>query len=244
MNLLTNSEVYFNAARKMGLNPKWETDYGLLSFLSGGKKNFIFFSRTSLNNQVSANLALNKHLTRVVAGQIGSPNIPYCFPQTKKELEVFFNKHKAIIGKPTLGALSRGVQLIKERRDLLKYDFSDRIYEKFIIGVEYRFLVLMGDVIACQKKPLKKRDGKSWDLKYIGLEKSKWDSDMVDLSLQIAGALNLNWCAVDLIIDKRKKVWLLEVNGAPGIVHMHHPNEGKPFDVASKVINAIIEMEE
>ena len=239
---LQSSNLYFNAAKRMGLDPKWETDYGLMSFISGGKKNFIFFSKTPLNNQMSADLARNKHFTRVIAEQVGLPNIPYCFPSEEKELKLFFNNNKPIIGKPTLGTLSRGVQLIREHSQLFRLDFSDRIYEKYIDGVEYRFLVLMGKVIACQKKPLKLKDGKSWDLKYISLKKDEWSVNMINLSIQAAKALNLNWCAVDLIKDQFKKNWLLEVNSRPGIVHMHHPDNGEPFDIASKVIKAIIEV--
>lgn len=235
----TNSDIYFKAIKKIGLKPKWETDYGLLSFSYQKKKNYIFLSKTSLNNQMNAALACNKHFTRILAGQAGLPNIAYCFPSTKKELEFFFNKHKVIIGKPTLGTLSKGVQLIKTKKALYKFDFSDRIYEKYINGIEYRCLVLMQKVIACQKKPLKSKKNKSWDLQYIGLEKKELNQNMIDMSLRAAKIVGLNWCSVDFIMDK-SKTWLLEINSAPGIVHMHYPDAGKSFDIATKVIKAIL----
>jgi len=239
---LLSSQLLFNEAQKLGLQPKWETEYGLFSVKlpSSSSREFFFHSNLNLNGELSRMLVKNKHFTRLILEKNGFENIPYLLPSSKKELEHFFEQHQPIICKPLLGQRSRSISLISTKRELSHCSLKMTFFEKFIKGDECRYLILNNRVIAVQKKRLAPTSSNPWNLHYIGLEKIDWDRQLVKQSLSIAKLFKLEWVAVDYILDKQNKAWVLEVNSAPGIVKMHQPDEGVKTNVAKLIWKLMI----
>ena len=226
----------------MGLDPKWETDYGLFSVKLPhlNHRQFFFHTNFNLNGELSRILVKNKHFTRLILEKNGFENIPYLLPSNQVELEHFFDDNQPIICKPLLGQQSRKIKLIKMRNQLAECSLEMTFFEKFIAGDEYRYLVLRNEVIAVQRKKLAPAPNNPWNLYYIGLPKSDWDQQLVQRSIKIAKLFKLKWVAVDYILDEEDLAWVLEVNSAPGIVKIHNPDKGEKTNAARLIWQSLI----
>ena len=112
-------------------------------------------------------------------------------------------------------------------------------FEKFIQGEEHRYLILNNQVIAVQKKLLQPTKTNPWQLHYTGLSRQAWRQDLVDESLKIAQIFELNWVAVDFMVDEQEKALVLEFNSSPGIVKIHQPDAGVKTNVAKLIWQAV-----
>lgn len=240
---LLSSQILFNEAKKLGLDPKWEADYGLfsVSFNHSSKREFFFHSNLNLNGELSRILVKNKHFTRIILEKNGFENIPYLLPNSLNQLKEFFEQHQPLICKPLLGQKSKRVYLIKTVERLKKCSLKMNFFEKYIDGEECRYLILQNQVIAVQRKQLSPTKKHPWNLRYIGIEQSHWDNELVEKSLRIAKIFNLRWVAVDFILDVNEKAWVLEVNSSPGIVKIHNPDEGIKVNAAELIWKVLIE---
>jgi D-alanine-D-alanine ligase-like ATP-grasp enzyme len=247
--VVTSSQILFAEAQKLDLNPRWETDYGLFSVElpnPQAKKNtsttrqFFFHTNLNLNGERARFLSKNKHFTRLVLAEAGFKNIPFCLPASRLELEKFFDKHQPIICKPLLGQQSKSIKLISTKNQLNDCSLHLTFFEKFIKGVEYRCLILQNEVIAVQRKELKTTKKSPWQLFYINLKSEKWDKKLMTEAKKIAQVFNLNWAGIDFIVEADGSFWILEVNSAPGIVKIHHPDEGAGVNAANKVWKAVM----
>ncbi len=238
---LLSSQLLFDEAKKIGLDPKWETDYGLfsVSLNNSPKREFFFHSNLNLNGELSRILVKNKHFTRLILEKNNFVNIPYILPRSSEKLQDFFEQYQPIICKPLLGQKSKRVYLIKTVERLQKCSLKMNFFEKYIDGEECRYLILQNQVIAVQRKKLSPTKKYPWNLHYIGVEKLHWNNDLVEESLRIANIFNLRWAAVDFIIDAAGKAWVLEVNSSPGIVKIHNPDEGVRVNAAELIWKAI-----
>ncbi len=240
---LQSSQLLFDQAKVMGLQPQWETDYGLFSVMAPSqgtsKRQYFFHANLNLNGELSRALVKNKHFTRLILEKNGFENIPYILPTSLEQLANFFDEHQPIICKPLLGQQSRDIYLIKTKQQLKQCSLAMNFFEKYVAGEEHRYLVLKGKVIAVQKKVLQPTKNEPWKLFYTGLEKQNWNRELAKLALQIAQLFQLSWAGVDFIIDQQGKGWILEVNSAPGIVKIHNPNAGVPVNAAKLIWQAI-----
>lgn len=233
-----SAEAIFNAAKKLGLNPKLLTEYGLFEVIYKNKPIYFFHGTSYLNNALSSYLAKNKHVTRVILEKNNLPNIPYLLPNDIEEAADFLEKHGKIMIKPTHGDNSIGVIQIKSKEELKGLDLSDSLLEKFIPGEEYRTLILNGRVIAFHKYI---HDFKIKGVKRISFEEKDWDKSMCEIAIQAAKALCLNFASVDFIKDKRGNLFILEINSSTGLWRFHEPDEGPSVDVSTLLIKATIE---
>lgn len=233
-----SAEVIFDAAKRLGLNPKLLTEYGLFEVLYKGQSIYFFHGTSYLNNSLSTYLARNKHTTRVILEENNLPNIPFALSKDKAEAQQFLNEHKKIMAKPTHGDNSIGVVQISSAEELEDLDLSDSIIEKFIPGEEFRTLVLNGKVIAFHKYI---HDFNKGGVKRISYEEKNWDKSMGEIALNAAKALGLNFCSVDFIKDGDDRLFVLEMNSSTGLWRFHEPDEGPAVDVSTMLIKATLE---
>jgi len=240
---LLSSQILFDEAQKLGLNPRWETDYGLFSvnFYNTSEREYFFHSNFNLNGELSRILVKNKHFTRLILEKNMFANIPFILPRSLEELRDFFEKHQSIICKPLLGQRSKKVYLINTKERLDKCSLKMNFFEKYIEGDEHRYLILDGEVIAVQHKTLSPTKKYPWNLRYIGVDRLEWDGELIDQSLKIASIFELKWAAVDFLLDADGRAWVLEVNSSPGIVKIHHPDDGVRVNAAELIWKVLIQ---
>lgn len=234
--------LLFQSAETLGLKPEWITSYGLFSIKIGSKECYIFYGISELNSELACYLARNKHATRKLLDKHNLPNMPYCLPENYEELAEFFKQNNPIILKPTLGSRSRGVKLVRSSARLKIIKYKDKICEKYINGEEFRLIVIKNKIVAVQKRvPIGKinRPGKSTRINY---NKSDWNKTLCELAVKAARALNLNYCAVDIIVDDKDKPFILEINTSPGMYYFEYPHKGPVVPISELYLNAVIKL--
>lgn len=241
MNDLETARILFNEAKNLGLNPQWLTEYGLFSINLDNTIRFVFCGISYLNSQMSSYLCRNKHATRKVLDLFRLPNIPYALPATDEEALFFLKKYKRIVVKPTVGSRSENVHLITEKSQLKNIDRATSIFEKFIEGREFRYLVLKNQVIAVHERIFPGLLNDPRVVKRISYPQNKWEKKLIAISLKATQALGTKFAAVDFKIDKNENPYILEVNAAAGIKWFHYPSEGPSVNVANLLLTATIE---
>ncbi len=237
---LKSAELLYKTAGEMGLRPKWLNDFGLFEIIVKGKKHYIFHSYSILNSQLGMQLSRHKHLTRNIIENNSLHNIPYVRPKSKKELEVFIAKHKKVIMKPVFGSRADGVRIIKNITELSNLDPAEFIFEKFIEGIEFRYLVLNNEVLAVHERSNRGEIYNTSAHKRFSYPTHKWDKQLVKTSIQIASIMDLKFAAVDFIIDKNNKPYILEVNSAPGLYKFQYPANGPSIEIAKMFLEQTI----
>jgi glutathione synthase/RimK-type ligase-like ATP-grasp enzyme len=238
---LHSAQLLFVAAEKLNLQPEWLTDYGLFSIQVAGKTDYVFYATSFLNRHIHSYLARNKHVTRTILGQQGFLNIPFVLPKSLAEAQVFLDKYQVIIAKPTLGQHAQNVQLITSATELKEINLTETILEKFIVGKEYRCLVLKGEVIAVHHKQYDSPINDPEKVQRISFEKADWDDQMITTAVQVAEALHLQLSCVDFMVDELGQQFILEVNSSPGIARFHAPAEGPVVDLAGMLMEAVVQ---
>ena len=236
MNIRASAKILFHEAEKLGLEPKWETPYGLFSVQLNNKQEFIFYTRSYLNTQLGAWFSTDKYTTNIILERNKVKVIPYLYAAQIPKVNAFFDKHHPLIAKPLEGRESIHVKLIAERQALKRIPIREMLFEKYITGVEYRYLMLKKEVVAVQRKELKPSLTNPWKKYIINLEKKEWNNNLVEQSIQIANILHLGFVAIDFIVDEQNNTWFLETNSAPSLHYFHNPDRGKPVNLARKLL--------
>lgn len=239
--MLRNSELLFEAAQQLNLQPHWENDYGLFSVQRQGKTIFLFHTFSVINSQAASVFAKNKHITRLIIAKAGLLNIPFCLPKTKSELKKFFSQHRPIIAKPMAGTNSWNVFLIKTAKELAQVPFKQYYFEKFFDGIEYRYLVLNQQVIYIQERVNQPIKSRPWHKLKQSVPQTSWTQHQksINLALKIAQLMNLNFCAVDFI-KKDGVDWLLEVNASPGLAELDPSLKTEILELAQQYLKAYL----
>ena len=232
--------VLFKEAKKMGLAPKWITDYGLFSIMVNKRIGYIFYARNFFNTNLSGNIAMDKHATRTILDLHKFPNVPFGMFSKKNDVKQFFQKHSKIIAKPVFGSGSKDVHLITSSEEIPELEFDKYIFEKFIEGREMRYLVFRDKVLAVHHKSYQGPINNPAKLKRISYSQESWNKELVNLTLEIADKLYLQFAAVDFLIDKRGKAFVLEVNSSPGLYFFEHPTAGPTIPIARIFLEATI----
>lgn len=235
-----SSILLFEEAEKRGYKPVWKTPYGFFTFMVNGKTKYAYQTKSIANTQLYSWLTSDKYATRVVLEENGLPNIPYCYSKNKKDLADFFDIHHPIVAKPVLGEMSKGVVLIDKKESLTTIDLKKTICEKYIEGDEYRVMLLGGEAIAMQRKELHSTKANPWAKKRINLNENEWYKEMIQLSKTIHSLVPQGLLAVDFILDKQKKIWILELNSMPGLWFFAYPDGGEPINLASRLLDFMI----
>lgn len=239
--LQRSSAVLFAAAEKLQLEPKFATNYGLISVTYKGITKYIYVSKTLVNTQISAYLSTNKHATRTLLGLHNLPNIPYLTPQNSTELLHFFSEHKPIVMKPTMGQRAEGVRLLKtqaEIEELSPVELKGCIFEKYIVGKEVRYVILDNEVIAVQEKIYEGDVYSPTGSRRRALSGPEWKKELIEHALSATKILGLGFSAVDFKVNPQGEIFILEVNSAPALWRFEQPDEGEPTPVALLLLEA------
>jgi glutathione synthase/RimK-type ligase-like ATP-grasp enzyme len=224
----------------MGLKPVWVVPNGLFAISTPTGERYVNFATSSLNSHVSASLAKNKYLTRVVLGRSGIPNIPFCRPKTMEEALLFLEQHKKIIVKPYDGWGAQDIRIVESPEQLEDVALSSYIFEKYIVGREMRILVLNNNVIGVHESKYGVSVEATRDLERISYDRSEWDIELTNSALRISHILGLRFAAVDYLVDDQGTYYLLEVNSSPGLKWFHAPTAGPPVDAAALFLEAML----
>lgn len=236
-----SAQLLFDEAKALDLNPQWETPHGLFSFQQHGKYYFVFYTKLHINSQLGAWMCQDKYLTHTLLQKYHLPHIPFCYTNEINEVNMFFEEHAPIIQKPVLGQKSENTYLMKSLNDLRKGPLDEWLFEKYIVGTEYRCLVLQRKVIALQERRLAPTAQYPWKKRYRTLEKQEWNNEMVTLSQEISNLFHMGFMAVDFILDDENKLWVLETNSMPGLNFLHHPDEGEAMNIAKEILSSILQ---
>lgn len=224
----------------MGLQPTWVTPYGLFAILVDGQEKYINFARSPLNSHSGMSLAMNKYFTRLVLERQGLQNIPFLQAHSHAEAETFLQVHGKIITKPIKGSGARDIHIITAAKQLLELEEIDGyILEKYIAGEEWRYLILNGEIIGVHRSEYGESVEETRPLQRISYPRSAWNQTLTTSSLHIARALDLNFAAVDYLIDATGHAYVLEVNTNPGLKWFHAPTSGPVVDVARLFMEAL-----
>lgn len=238
--MLGTTELLFRRAQNMGLQPARITPSGLFAATINGREVYIKYACSPLNSAISASLAKNKYHTRLVLKRHGMPNIPFARPRTQDAAQEFLKAHGKIIAKPVAGSGARDVHIITQASQLHALNVRRYILEQYIAGTELRYLVLNNAIVAVHESQYDGSVSAKRPLKRISYTEDAWDESLITLSLQVAGALSLAFAAIDYLIDASGRVYVLEVNTAPGLKWFHAPTVGPPVDIAQLFLESIV----
>ncbi len=227
-------------AEQMSLQPQWITNKYLFSVTTADGQQYINGSMSSLNSQVDSALVRNKYHTRLILERFEVPNIPYMRPKTLEEASEFLKEHQTIIVKPTSGQGSEDITIVTDIKQIARLDLKGYIFEKYVAGKEMRYLVLNGTVIAVHQSEYGTSVAKDRQLERLSFAKDSWDSNLVELALDVTEIFHLKFAAVDFLIDESGKPYVLEVNTAPGLKWFHAPSSGPSVDVAALFLEAML----
>jgi len=188
----------------------------------------IRFFDTAFKNIGPAGDKLTSYIKLSLAGL---PTIPAYFCWHTKIGE----KKEAIIDKLGLPLVAKqlslqrgkGVFLIKKIDDfkLLNKDFPECefLFQRFYSGKdEYRLLVL-GEAIGSFEKKIKKpgefRANLALGAQEEVMDIKKMPKEMKDTAVEAAKALGIQIAGIDILVDKKNRIWLLEVNRGPGLTY-------------------------
>ena len=235
------SKVLFEEAKEHGFQPQWETKFGLFSIKRGTKTIYIYSTKLAINSNLGSYLTKDKYTTSVILEKNSFPTVPYLFTNNVKELHDFFDVHQPIIAKPVMGERSQNTKLIEERDDLSKFPLDETIFEKFILGIELRYLVLKGQIVAAQSKSLNPTPQYPWRKHVTNLKASEYDTCCVEMALAIAKLVGQQFLAVDFIEAPNGKILVLELNSVPGLYSLYNPDDGNPIALGKLLFETIIE---
>ncbi len=227
------------SAQKMGLQPQWLVKNGLFTITTDNGEQYVSQAKSPVNSHIHAGLAKNKFHTRLILERHGLPNIPYARPRTPEEAAAFLASHGEVIAKPVRGQGSQDIHRISEAVQLDNLVVRKYLFEKYIAGIEMRYLVLNDRVIAVHRSDYGSSVAEDRFLERISFASAEWDHDLVAMTRQVSRALSLNFAAVDFMITATGQVYILEVNTSPGLKWFHAPTAGPSVDVASLFLRAM-----
>jgi len=193
------------------------------------KKLGIRFFDTTFRDIGPAGDKLTSYLKLSLAGL---PTIPayFCW-HTKieeKREQIVEKLGLPLVAKQLSSQRGKGVFLIKKIDDfkILNKDFPEGefLFQKFYPGKdEYRLLVL-GEAIGSFEKKLEIsakefRHNVGLGSKEEFIDISKIPEKMKQIAIKAAKVLDIQIAGVDILVDKKGKMWLLEVNRGPGLTY-------------------------
>lgn len=238
------SELLFKAAGSLGLHPQWIVQDGLFAIIANNTERYVNFARSPLNSGVSTSLVGSKYLTRRILERHGIANIPYMIAASLDEARQFLARHGKIIAKPIYGSGAQDIHIVTSPEALNELHIPSYIFEKYIPGREFRYLVLKDEVIAVHESEYGDSVAADRPLRRISYPKDMWNPQLEALSLRITELFGLGFSAVDYMVDDTGTAHILEINTMPGLKWFHAPTAGPVVDVADAFMRAFVEVYE
>lgn len=169
------------------------------------------------------------------------PNIPFARPRSLEDAKIFLATHQKIIVKPVSGSGSHDIHIVDDPAQLTDMYIYNYIFEKYIPGSEFRYLVLNDEVIGVHRSEYGTSVDEHRELQRISYPVNMWNPALTALALRITRVLSLKFAAVDFMLDSTGKAYILEVNSVPGLKWFHAPTSGPVVDVARLFLEAMLE---
>ncbi len=237
---LGTTELLFRRSVDMNLQPVWVIPGKLFVVSIGGTETYVNITQSPLNSHASVSLARDKYFTRRVLERNDIPNIPFARPTTHAEADAFLAVHKTIIAKPVSGSGSNDIHIVTKAAQLHSLRIEGYILEKYIAGVEMRYLVVNGEVAGVYRSDYGTSVEVSRALECVAFPRDEWDEALIESSLQIARVMGLSFAAIDFLIDDTGCAHVLEVNTMPDLKWFHAPTSGPAVDAAGLFMEAIV----
>ena len=241
MKKLSTAELLFRSARQLSLNPVWITPLGVFEITVDGELHYIDLAHSPLNGDIGVALAKNKYVSRRIFERHHLQNIPFMLPLSQSDAKEFLKLHHKIIAKPVSGAGAKDIHIITEISQLDVLEIDKYILEKHITGKELRYLLLNGNIVGVHQSEYGDSVAEDRPLRRISFSKETWDPALLKSSVEIAKILNLNFAAIDYLIDNSGKAFILEVNTMPGFKWFHAPSIGPVVNLATLFMQSIID---
>jgi len=188
----------------------------------------LFFDRTFKN----IGPAGDKFTSYMKLSLAGLPTIPgfFCwYDKIKEKKEKIVSKlGLPLVAKHLSSQRGERIFLLKSMADFDRLNQNcpdgEFLFQKFIQGKgEYRILVLGGTIGAFEKKiqtdPKEFRHNIALGAEEEFIDVKKIPNEMREMAVDAAAALEIQIAGVDIMIDQKGKIWLLEVNRGPGITY-------------------------
>ena len=187
-----------------------------------------------LNKPKDVSLAASKLDCLTILGKNGI-NVPYFATNLEDAKSLFGITEKVFCRTLTRASKGKGIVIAKNEKELVDCTLYTAMLD---VDIEYRVHVFNGEVIdLAQKKRMstERRKDKKIEVRNEEVRNlmNGWSFTRTDITLKDAGgvfyheiikialegakALNLDFCAIDLIKDKNDVFYILEVNTAPGM---------------------------
>ena len=143
---------------------------------------------------------------------VATPKTWVC--ESSKQAENIIASNPQLVIKPLFGSQGAGVRLV-DKMPLPMDNYVDGVFylQTFIKAPsDYRVLVVNNKAVAAMK-----RTGETWLHNVAqGAQCEKTDEkDVLSIALQAALVLDIAYCGVDVIRDKNKQLFVLEINSIP-----------------------------
>lgn len=162
---------------------------------------------------------VDKAMTSFLLRQAGiaTPDTWIC--ESRSQAHEIIQQHPNLIIKPLFGSQGEGVRLVEPAKPPLPMDaFVDGVFylQKFINTGhhqhDYRVFVVANQSVAAMW-----RSGEGWlhNVAQGALCTASQETDVLELAIQAAKAVDIAYCGVDIIRDEEDQLWVLEVNSIP-----------------------------
>lgn len=193
-----------------------------------------------VNSARTVELCVDKAATSFALARESIPTPPTWTVQSEQAARQIVRREAGrgpLVLKPLFGAQGFGLKLIRREDDLPSFEAVEGVYylQRFV-AVErngfrdIRLFVSHGEVIAAMT-----RHAKHWITNVKLGARPEWfepDSEMIDLALHSAAAVNAEFAGVDIIRDGADAPSVLEVNSMPGWRGLQ---KVAPFSIADRL---------
>lgn len=198
---------------------------------------------TVMNNVQCIERSVDKGMTSFLLKKykINTPNTIYSsdLHYLYKRLREGINAGKEFVLKPVFGSQGKGLQRISTHQQLIDTSemhgviyLQEFIDAGFEVGVDYRVFVVGGKVISSMK-----RTGENWITNVAQggkVEPVVLDDHILQLAIDAASALNMDYAGVDLMQDQEGIFWVTEINSVPAW-------KGLQATTEKKIVDAIVD---
>ena len=167
------------------------------------------------NDAKAIERTVDKAMTSFLLHQAGikTPRTWVC--ESRQMAHEIINQQSQLIIKPLFGSQGQGVRLVNGPLPLPMDKHVDGVFylQTFIKAThDYRVFVVNNSAIAAMR-----RSGESWlhNVAQGAVCESANATDILELAVQAAKALNIAYCGVDIIYDEDGVLHVLEVNSIP-----------------------------
>lgn len=159
--------------------------------------------------------AINKKLTREILTNNRIP-CPKLISIEDKEIKY------PIIARPLKHARGQNLIVINNKKEFEEHYSNDWYYSEFIDKIqEFKIYVGHGKILGYVER-FKGEDYINWNnvithLDYTPVPANNWNIEVIKQSIKAVKALGLDFAGLDVLIDNKGKVFILEINTVPGI---------------------------